>query len=121
MLNEKQIELLKNQSYVALATSDKNGQPRAIFVEVNMAKNDSLIITDNFMFKTLGNIKENEKVFVLAYENSYEHILNITGRVTYHNSGKLLDYVIEENKGFNPKGAIEIKITNVEEKNFKDL
>ena len=121
MLSEKQLELIKNQKYVVLATADLNNQPRVIFVEVNKIENDTIIITDNFMFETLTNIKENNKVFVLAFEEGYEHILNITGHVTYRDSGELMEYVKKENEGFNPKGVLEIKITDVKEKTYKDL
>lgn len=121
MINEKQLEFLKNQKYVVFTTSDLNMQPHAIFVEINKIENDSIIITDNFMNTSVENIKGNKRVFVLAFKENYEYILSITGYAIYHDTGELMEYVKKENEGFSPKGAIEIKITNIEEKTYNDL
>lgn len=117
MLNEKQLELLKNQMTVVLSTSDKNNQPRSIFVEVNKIEDNSIIITDNHLNKSLENIKNNDKVFILAYANDYNYVIYITGNAIYHENDSLFEYVKNNpaNEGYAPKGAIEIKITNVEE------
>lgn len=121
MLTEKQLEFLKNQKYAVFTTSNLSLQPHSIFVEINKIENNSIIITDNFMNTSVENIKGNKKVFILAFKENYEHILSITGEAIYHNSGELMEYVKKENEGFNPKGAIEIKITNIEEKTYNDL
>ena len=51
-LNQKQADLIKNNNIVVLATTNKTGQPRAIFVaevEIDKTKKDQIVITDNLM------------------------------------------------------------------------
>lgn len=122
MISEKQLELLKKQITVVLSTSNLNSKPHAIFAEINKIENNSIVITDNHMQKTISNIKENDQAFILAYKDDYSQILNITGTIIYHENGDLLNYVknLPDNNGYNPKGVIEFKITNVEEKNFEE-
>ncbi len=117
MLNEKQIELLKNQKTVVLTTSDADNQPRSVFVEASIVRNDSIFITDNHLEKTIENIKQNEKVFILAYKEDYSYIVYITGTTIYHDNGNILEEIknLPENKKYNPKSVIEIKINKIEE------
>jgi len=122
MLTEEQLELIESQNIVALSTSSVDGQAHTIFVEVNKADVDSMVITDNHMVKTLANIEENDKVFVLVYSGNYQTVLNITGTAVYHGSGGLLEYVknLPANDGYEPKGAVEVRIANVEEHNSNE-
>lgn len=120
MLSEKQLDLLKNQIIVVLSTANQENQPRSIFVEVNKVENNRIIITDNHLNNTLENIKRNNKVFLLCYQEDYEYVFYIIGEAKYHDSGELLDYVKNnpDNEGYQPKGAIEIEIKSVEEVSF---
>ena len=122
MLNEEQQELIESQNIVALSTSSLDGQAHTIFVEASIVKSDSIIITDNHMVKTLLNIEENKKVFLLAYSGNYRTILNITGTAIYHDSGELLEEVknLPSNASEQPKGAIVVNIINVEEHNSNE-
>lgn len=122
MLSEEQLELIESQEIVALSTSSVDGQAHTIFVEASIAKSDSILITDNHMVKTLTNIQENDKVFVLAYSGNYRTILNITGTAIYHDSGELLEQIknLPSNATEQPKGVVEVKITNVEEHNSNE-
>jgi predicted pyridoxine 5'-phosphate oxidase superfamily flavin-nucleotide-binding protein len=116
-LNQKQIDLLNKQKIIVLSTSDKNNQPRAIFVEANKIEDDKIIITDGAMKITNQNIKENKNVFVLSFENNYSYGLKISGKAEYFSEGKYFEYVknLEENKKYSPKGAIVIEIEKIEE------
>ena len=120
MLDEKQLELLSKQKTVALTTANSDGQPRSIFVEINKIDNDHMIITDNHMMKTIENIKQNNKVFILDYQEDYNYIIYITGEASYIESSELFDFVKNnpDNDGYQPKGAIDIKINQVEEMTF---
>lgn len=116
-LNEKQLELLIRQKNVALATSGLNNQPRVIFVEVNKAENDTIVITDNQMTTTANNIKENPKVALLAFEQDYSYCLKITGSASYEIQGVNFDFVksLKTNQNYSPKAAIVIKISDIKE------
>lgn len=122
MLTEEQLELIESQEIVALSTSSVEDQAHTIFVEASIVKSDSIIITDNHMVKTLSNIQENDKVFVLAYSGNYRTILNITGTAIYHDSGELLETIknLPSNATEQPKGAVEVKIAKVEEHNSNE-
>ncbi len=116
ILNDKQLDLLNRRKIVVLATS-KDNQPRAIFVEINKAENDEIVITNNEMKATQENILANKKVFILAFEEDYHYGLKISGEAEYHTEGKYFDFVknLETNKKYSPKGAIVVKTKEVTE------
>lgn len=118
-LTEKQLDLLSRRNLVILATSDFELMPRAIFVEVNKAEKDKIIITDNQMETTKKNILSNKNVFLLAHEDDYHYGLKVIGRAEYFSEGEQFDFVqkLETNKNWSPKGAIVVTIDNVIEFN----
>lgn len=116
-LNRKQLDFLKRRKIVVLASADLKACPRAIFVEINQVKEREIIVTDNEMVITRNNLLENKKVFLLAFEPDYSYCLKISGEAEHHTSGKYFEFVkkLESNKGYNPKGAVVIKIKEVAE------
>jgi len=118
-LTEKQSDLLKRRNLVVLATASLDNQPRAVIVEVNKAEGDRLIITDNEMGETLNNLIENNKVFILAFEESYNYCLKISGTARYCQNGEQFDFVktLKANKERKPKGVVVIMVDNVIEFN----
>jgi len=116
-LNEKQVDLLNRRKTVILATADLKGEPRAIFVEVNKAEGDKMIITDNEMKITRKNLLENKNVFVLVFEEDYGYCLKIKGGAEYYTKGEYFDFVknLESNKDFTPKAAVVVTIKDVTE------
>ena len=111
-LTEKQLDLLSRRKIVVLATANSQARPRAIFVEVNRAKDDKIIITDNEMETTRKNLLENKNIFILAFEEDYHYGLKILGDAEYYTEGEYFDFVknLETNKNFSPKGAIVITV-----------
>ena len=116
-LTKEQIDLLNRRKIIILATSSLKGDPRAIFVEANQAKDDKIIITDNEMETTRRNLLENKQVFILVSEEDYSYCLKISGKAEYYTEGKYFDFVrnLEANKDFLQKGAIVITIKNINE------
>ncbi|TRZ64076.1 MAG: hypothetical protein D4Q79_02360 [Spirochaetia bacterium] len=114
-LTKQQIDLLSERKVVALATSGANAVPRVIFVEVNSADEDEIIITDNFMETTKKNILENKKVSILSFKEDYSYCFRIFGEAEYHTEGKYFDFVrgLETNKDYSPKGAVVVKIKEI--------
>ncbi len=114
-LTGKQLDLLKRKKIVILATSSPDHKPRAIFVEVNKAEGDKIIITDGAMETTKNNLLENKNVFLLAFEEDYHYGLKISGEVEYYTEGEYFDFVrdLETNKNHSPKGAVVINIKEV--------
>lgn len=116
-LTQKQIDLLNKQKTIVLITSNKNKEPRGIFVELNKIEDNKIIITDNEMKITNQNIKENKNVFVLVFETDYSYGLKISGKSNYFSEGDYFEYVknLEGNKNYSPKGAVVVEIERVEE------
>jgi len=116
-LTSKQLELLNRRKIVILATSSKQGQPRAIFVETNRIDNNKIIITDNEMKNTKANFLENKNVFLLAFENDYSYCLKIKGTIEYYAEGEYFDFVksYDSNKNRRPQGALVVNIDEIRE------
>lgn len=116
-LTEKQLDLLKRRSIVVLATSGRRYATRAIFVEVNQAKGNQIIITDNQMGITRQNLLENKQISLLAFEEDYHYGLKISGKAEYHQEGKYFDFVkgLDTNKDYSPKGVVVVAIKEVSE------
>jgi len=118
-LSEKQINLLNRRKIVVLTTSNLQAKPWAILAEVNQAKDDQIIITDNEMVITRENLLKNKQVALLAFEEDYSYCLKILGEAEYYTEGEYFDFVknLETNKDQSPKGAIVITIKEVDEFN----
>lgn len=116
-LTEKQSELLNRRKIVVLATSSKEGNPRAIFVEANRVDSDKIIITDNEMKGTRNNFLENKNVFILAFENDYSYCLKIKGEVKYCTEGEDFNFVksCDSNKNRSPRGVLVVNSKEIKE------
>jgi predicted pyridoxine 5'-phosphate oxidase superfamily flavin-nucleotide-binding protein len=114
-LTKKQVGLLNRRKIVVLASADLKAKPRAIFVEINKAEDDKIIITDNEMVTTRKNLLENRQVAILAFERDLKYCLKILGKAKYYTKGKYFDFVrkLEANKNRCPKGAIVITIKDI--------
>jgi len=108
----KSLKNLIERSVIAFATSSAN-QPHVIPVACAKVVNSMIIITDNFMKKTKLNIIKNKSVALAFWKG--DDCYKISGKATYHNKGKWLDFVkkIKENNGLPAKGAIIIKINKI--------
>ena len=60
-------DVLKERQNIVLATSSKDGSPRAIIVVSLGFIDDKLLIGACVMRKSLENIKENNKVSIVAF------------------------------------------------------
>ena len=119
MLTNKQQEIFKKNDIVSLTTCNKELEPRSIFVAVNKVEKDKIIITDNEMKISSENIKNNSKVFILAFEKDFSSVLKINGIAEYKTSGEEYDFIknLDGNKDYNKTGVIIIQITKVEKIN----
>jgi uncharacterized pyridoxamine 5'-phosphate oxidase family protein len=113
---DKYKSFIKKNKIVVLATADSDGQPRAIFAEVNKVEDDQIIITDNEMDVTRANILQNPHVFVLVFSKDYKY-LKIEGYAEYFVGGDYLEYVknIDANDDFAAKAAVVVTVKHVEE------
>lgn len=116
---EKIDEKLKRKlegAAVALASINcDDGKPRNIAMEINRIEGDKIIMTDNHLHKFIKNIEKCPYVSMVYWDNLDWTGVRIDGEAEYQTKGKWFDYIknLETNKGYNPKGAIIIKITEV--------
>ena len=102
---------------LAFATCDKNNNPHAIAVaDVKVISNDELLIGDNYMKKTIDNIKENSRVSLVVWENlklSKAGGYELIGEATYYKEGKYKELIKNIHRGCPAKGAIVVKINEI--------
>ena len=116
-MTEDQIKFILQHRTVILASADKTSRPRAIFVEVNKADKEEIVITDNEMKITKENILANNRAFLLAYDSDFSRLINIIGTVRYFSSGPYFELAknLPENKDYSPKGVLVIQVERAEE------
>ena len=96
---------------IVLSTSSKDGSPHAIVVTSKGFIDDKLLINACQMDTTLRNIKENNKVCIVAnYNNRY---FRIKGTASIYSSGKYFDIAKARNKPPPVKHAVIIEIKEV--------
>jgi uncharacterized protein len=99
---------------LALATVDKEGNPRATNVAYAKVKDNKIIITNNYMERTLENIKQNPHISIAVYNNKWAGY-QIDGTTEYFEKGEWFDFIksLKENKGEPAKGAIVVNINSI--------
>ena len=98
---------------VAFTTVTKEGKPHSIAVEINKVIDNNIVITNNQMNVTPINLKGNSNVSILYWDD--ETGFRIEGKAEYYETGEWLNYVkkLKENKDYNPKGAIIVKVKRI--------
>ena len=91
-------------------SSCDNNFPHTVCVAYAKIRDNTLIITDNYMEKTVENILKNPFVSISFLDN--EKGFELLGQAKYFSKGKFLGFVknIPENKGLPCKGAIVVSI-----------
>ncbi len=102
-------------SVLAVASADKNGRPHNIAVMFAKVVDEKIIITANYMKKTLENINENPVVSIIFWKG--EKGFSIEGDCEFFDKGRWMEFVkgLHENKEFNPKGALVINPKQIKE------
>ena len=119
-MTERMMELLNKVPAAVLVTATADGTPNAVPVGAKkIIDSETILISDQFLNKTLANIKANPKVAVTFWEGHEGY--QIKGTVTIETSGKRYEETakwIEEmgNKAGFPlksKGAVILKIEEI--------
>lgn len=107
-----EIKKLIEENAMALATSDKFGNPHCIAVgDAKIVSDDQILIGDNYMFETKNNIQKNPNVALIIHDNNIGY--GLKGKAQYITSGKWANEVKKIHKGFPAKGAILITINKI--------
>lgn len=104
-------DVLEERQNIVLATSSKDGNPRAIIVVSLGFVDEKLLIGACLMKKSLENIRENNKVSIVAFKD--KEYYRIEGVATIYSAGEYLDTAIEKSNPPLPKAAILIDIKEV--------
>ena len=114
MIIDKDLRKMIESSNLALSTSDKKGNPHCIAVgDVRVVSEIELLIGDNYMKNTIENIKGNHHVCLVVWDKvgmGYR----IEGLASYFKDGRWLTQVKEIHRGCPAKGAILVKVTEIE-------
>lgn len=113
---EKVKDIFNNEPVHQLATSSKNGVPNVCNAGAKYLLNDeTIIIIDNYMDKTLANIIENPLVAILV--RSGKESYQIKGRCSYLSSGSLYEnakkWMKSVGEKYPAKGALKIEIEEI--------
>jgi uncharacterized protein len=111
-------ETLEKQKPVPMATSNKAGVPNVVFIgAMKILDDETILIADNFFYKTAANLNENPKVSLLCYNGETKKSFQIKGRVEVHVKDKVHDDMIMWVRGINPKlpakAAVIVKIEEI--------
>lgn len=117
LAEEMKIAFSKVKIY-PVATASKDGIPNVVPMGFCRLMDDETIwIADNFMLKTLANLKENPNVAIYVWGPDTGGCFQIKGKADLIDSGekfeKMRSIVHESKPGLPAKTLIEIKITEV--------
>jgi predicted pyridoxine 5'-phosphate oxidase superfamily flavin-nucleotide-binding protein len=101
-----------------VATASKDGTPNVVPIGVvELVSDDTIWITDNFMHKSLENLKTNPKIALYIWGPEIKGCFQIKGQATVKNSGEDFDAMKEKINKKNPampaRSLIIVKITEV--------
>jgi predicted pyridoxine 5'-phosphate oxidase superfamily flavin-nucleotide-binding protein len=88
MLNAEMKETFSKVKLFPVATASKAGVPNvAPIAFVQLKSDDTIWLADNFMHKTLANLKENPKCAIYIYDAESKKCFQIRGQVEIKTSG----------------------------------
>lgn len=116
-------EIFNNEPVHQLATASKSGVPNICNAGARYLLDDeTIVIIDNYMLKTLANIAENPIVAVLI--RSGRQSFQIKGRCSYLTSGRVYEearaWMKAKGEKYPAKGALQIKVEEVFNSNGGD-
>lgn len=111
-------ELFKKVKLFPVATASKKGIPNVTPIAfVQLIKDDTIWIADNFMQKTLANVRENPHISIYLYDSESKKCLQVKGTVDVRVSGedyeKMKKMVQEKKPGLPAKSLLIVKIAEV--------
>jgi len=111
-------DLFSKVKLFPVATASKKGIPNvAPIAFVVLVKDDTIWLADNFMQKTLANVKENHHAAIYIYDSDSKKCFQIKGAIEVKTSGedydKMRKMVLDKKPGLPAKSLLIMKITEV--------
>ncbi len=112
IINAEMMKLLNDTDIWVLATAENCGNPNAVPVYfTKVLDGDRLLLVDNYMKKTLGNIQSNSKVSVSVWNEKKGY--QFKGTACIETSGVNFDTGNAMVKEGNPKGVIIVDVESI--------
>ena len=108
-------DVISKQVPLPIATADDTGKPNVVFVTMwKFIDDETLMIVDNFLNKTLANIKMNPRMALVAYDSESKKSYQVKGSIDYQVQGDNYNQAkaMAESKKVPGKAAV---IFNIEE------
>jgi len=102
-----------------MATASKDGVPNVVplGMVILQADGETIWVVDNFMNKTLANVKENPRVAIAIFNPDGKESYQIKGSVVVENSGNdyeaAVKFAHEKRETLPAKNLLKIKITDM--------
>jgi predicted pyridoxine 5'-phosphate oxidase superfamily flavin-nucleotide-binding protein len=117
-LNDEMKAVFSKVKIFPVATASKTGIPNvAPIAFVQLVADDTLWIGDNYMVKTLANVRENPHLAIYAYDPDVKRCFQIKGRVETRTTGpdfeKMKGIIKAKNEKYPAKTLLVVKITEV--------
>ncbi len=111
-------ETFSRNKLFPVATASKKGVPNvAPIAFVIMVDEETLWLADNFMHKTLANVKENPQAAIYVYDSELKKCFQIKGAIELKTAGpdfeKMRKMVLDKKPGLPAKSLLVMKITEV--------
>jgi predicted pyridoxine 5'-phosphate oxidase superfamily flavin-nucleotide-binding protein len=105
---------LIEENPVAIATCVFDKPNISVAAYIKVIDDNTLVITDNYMAKTVSNINKNNKIEIAVWDKDWVGY-KISGKASYETTGKWLEFVqkMSENKGLPAKGAILVTVNEI--------
>jgi predicted pyridoxine 5'-phosphate oxidase superfamily flavin-nucleotide-binding protein len=116
VINDEMVKVLEEAGLWVLATADGEGVPNAVPIRwTKVLANDTLMLVDSFMKKSVENIASNPNVAVSAWKDStgyqFKGTASIeTSGVNFENGKKM---ALEGNPKLNPKGVVILRVDSI--------
>ena len=109
-------EIFEKERFHQLATASKNGEPNCSYIGAKYLLDDeTIIVVDNFMKKTLKNILENPRVSIAIIREKEAY--QIKGNCKYLTEGPIYEearkWMKAKGDRYPAKGALLIKVTDI--------
>lgn len=117
-LNADMKETFGKVKLFPVATASKGGVPNVAPIAFVMLKDDETIwLGDNFMHKTLANVKENPRIAISVYDPDSKKCFQVKGTVDVKTSGpdyeKMREIVKAKKPDLPAKSLLVMKVTEI--------
>ncbi|MDL2241970.1 pyridoxamine 5'-phosphate oxidase family protein [Bacteroidales bacterium OttesenSCG-928-L03] len=118
-LNDEMKKILGKLRIVPFATASKNGIPNVVPIGMIILQDDdeTIWIVDNYMDKSISNVKENPNASLYIWDPETPDSYQIKGTVKIENSGadyeKAVKYAHEKRETLPAKNLLKLTITGI--------